>query len=246
MIISRRKCEIAGGSPRQSEEISAAYDAWSRLRNDVPPDKVRQHIWIDGAWSFEDAFREMAAEGLIDIQRVGIAGFSRGSQMVNVSLTQTRLYRAASGGDGSYLEPSLYPNLAHSYQAIYGGSPYGSAARAYREFAPSLNADKACTPLLQQIVRPRDGAIDLHEAFRVHAIPSQLTLYPGETSVSEESHVFYIPSNRRFAQLENLAWFNYWLKDQRNPDMVFPERLATWDKMASEVGRPRCEPGLVK
>lgn len=233
-------------SPRQSKDISAAYDAWSRLRNDVPPATVRQHIWMDGAWSFEDAVRELAADGLIDINRVGIAGFSRGSQMVNVSLTQTQLYRAASGGDGSYLEPSLYPDLAHSYQAIYGGPPYGSAAGAYREFAPSLNADKACTPLLQQIVRPRGGAIDLHEAFRAEAIPSQLTLYPGETATSEESHVFYIPSNRRLAQLENLAWFNYWLRDRRDPDMVFPERLATWDKMAKEAGRPQCEASPIK
>lgn len=233
-------------SPRQSKDISAAYDAWSRQRNEIPPAMVRQHIWIDGAWSFEDAVRELASDGLINIQRVGIAGFSRGSQMVNIALTQSQLYRAASGGDGSYLEPSLYPDLAHSYQAIYGGPPYGSAASAYREFAPSLNADKACTPLLQQIVRPRGGAIDLHEAFRAQSIPSQLTLYPGETATSEESHVFYIPSNRRLAQLENLAWFNYWLKDQRDPNMVFPERLATWDKMASEAGRTPCKPELIK
>lgn len=67
-----------------------------------------------------------------------------------------------------------------------------------------------------------------------------MTLYPGETAASDETHIFHIPSNRIRAQRENLAWFDYWLHGKRDPAMPFPERLAIWDAMSDEPGRPVC------
>lgn len=225
---------------RQNEKLWAAYQAWMRGGGPPGPEEVQRLIWLNGVYSFEDAVKEMAAEGVVDAGRVGIAGFSRGSQMVNVALTQSHMFRAASGGDGSFLEPSGYSISPQSYKAIFGGSPFGDHIEQYRRFSPSLNGEKACAALLQQLAQPHGGAIDLHEALRAHHVPSQLTLYPGETAASDETHIFHIPSNRLRAQRENLAWFDYWLLGKRDPTMPFPERLARWNAMADDPGRPDC------
>lgn len=225
---------------RQSAELHAAYEAWMRGEGPPEPAEVQRLVWLNGVYSFEDAVKEMVAEGLVDPERVGIAGYSRGSQMVNVTLTNSTMFRAASGGDGSFLYPLGYANSQASYTAIYGGSPFGENIENYRRFSPALNGDKACGALLQQVVVPRGGAIDIHAALRDHHVPAQLTLYPGESAASNETHVFHIPSNRLRAQRENIAWFDYWLLGKRDPAMIFPERLANWDKMAASSRRPTC------
>lgn len=228
--------------PRQDVTLWSAYEAWSRGSGPPGPEEVQRLIWVNGVYSFEDAVKELSAEGIIDPERVGIGGFSRGSQMVNVTLTHSRIFRAASGGDGSFLEPSGHTISPQSYKAIFGGPPFGEHIERYRRFSPSLNGDKACGALLQQIAQPRGGTIDVHEALRTHHVPAQLTLYPGENAASDETHVFHIPSNRLRAQRENIAWFDYWLLGRRDPAMPFSERLSIWDAMATDPDRPVCGP----
>ncbi len=219
-------------SPRQKSELWAAYDAWTLDKGPPSPEEVQRLIWVNGVYSFEDAVREMGNEGLVDLDRIGIAGFSRGSQMVNVALTHSKMFRAASGGDGSFLDPYSYPNPMLGYNAIFGGSPFGEHIDQYRSFSPSLNAEKVCAPLLQQMASPMGGALNLYTALRQHSVPAQITYYPGESSASDETHVFHIPSNRLLAMRENLAWFDYWLLGRRDVGAPFPGRLALWDQMA--------------
>src|SRR3546814_19131769 len=66
----------------------------------------------------EDAIAELASEGIVDPDRIGIAGYSRGSQMVNVAMTQSEMFRAASSGDGNYLEPASYSDPKDGYHAV--------------------------------------------------------------------------------------------------------------------------------
>src|SRR3546814_9503937 len=49
---------------------------------------MRQLIWLNGVASYEDAVMELVGTGVIDQARVGIAGYSRGSQMVNVTRSE--------------------------------------------------------------------------------------------------------------------------------------------------------------
>ncbi|WP_152998590.1 prolyl oligopeptidase family serine peptidase [Sphingopyxis sp. H115] len=226
-------------SPHQSAELRAAYSAWSRGSGPPAPETVRRLIWLEGVHSLVDAISELAAEGLIDPARVGIAGYSRGAQMVNVAITQTQIFSAASSGDGGFLEPSGYAGWPASYDPVYGGSPISEHFEQYRRFAPSLNAIKVCTPVLQQVAAASPSQAELFEALRAANVPTQLTYYPGASPASDETHIFHIPSNRMLAMRENLAWFEYWLRGRRDADAPFPERLAMWDRMA-EHGKPRC------
>src|SRR3546814_19619196 len=85
--------------------------------------------------------------------------------------------------------------------------------------APSLRADSACAPVLQQMASPFAGAIDFYAALREAKVPAQISLYPGETTATDETHLFHIPSNRLRAMQENLAWFDFWLRDRRDRDL---------------------------
>lgn len=227
-------------SSRQNTDIRAAYDAWINETRNLPPETLRQLIWLNGVASYEDAVKELVDAGVIDAARVGIAGYSRGSQMVNVTMTNSHVFRAASSGDGGYLEPAFYADVAGSYDAVFGGPPTDPAALVhYRRLSPSLRAAEVCGAILQQVAAPYIPSIDFHTALRKAGVPAQLSLYPGEGAASDETHIFHIPSNRVGAMQENIAWFDYWLLGKRDPGSPFADRYALWDKMGAAA--PRCD-----
>lgn len=202
-------------SPRQNADLWNAHMEWTSGPGALGPAKLRKLIWLNGVYSFEDAIAELTREAIVDPDRVGIAGYSRGSQMVNVAMTQSALFRAASSGDGAYLEPASYAEAKESYRAVFGGPPSGIHLDAYRRLSPSLRVHKVCGPVLQQMASPFAGAIDFYTALREAKVPAQISLYPGETPATDETHLFHIPSNRLRAMRENLAWFDFWLQGRR-------------------------------
>lgn len=221
-------------SARQQAQLWNAYMEWSAGPGTLGPAKLRELIWFNGVYSFEDTIAELASEGIVDPDRIGIAGYSRGSQMVNVAMTQSEIFHAASSGDGNYLEPASYSDPKDGYHAIFGGPPSGQHLDAYRQLSPSLRADKACGPILQQMASPFAGAIDFYAALREAKVPAQISLYPGETTATDETHLFHIPSNRMRAMRENLAWFDFWLRDRRDPELDDGDALDRWAKMAAQ------------
>src|SRR3546814_7976462 len=96
------------------------------------------------------------------------------------------MFRAASSGDGGFLEPAGYASSGDSYNPVYGGSPLSDHIVQYRRFAPSLNAAKVCTPVLQQVASASPSQAQLFEALRSERVPTQLSYYPGSSSRSEE------------------------------------------------------------
>jgi hypothetical protein len=91
--------------------------------------------------------------------------------------------------------------------------------------------------VLQQIAEPHESAIDFHQALRAAQIPSEISLYPGESWASDETHFFHLPSNQLGAMAENLEWFDYWLRDL--PPSAGPDgaRRARWEAM--RLARPK-------
>src|SRR3546814_1337791 len=76
------------------------------------------------------------------------------------------MFRGASSGDGGFLEPAGYASSGDSYNPVYGGSPLSDHIVQYRRFAPSLNAAKVCTPVLQQVASASPSQAQLFEALR--------------------------------------------------------------------------------
>lgn len=228
-------------TPSQSETLSAAYAQWGSGHGSMTPAQLQRLLWLNGVYSFESAIDDMVASGVIDPDHVGIAGYSRGSQMVNVAMTQSTSFRAASSGDGSYLEPIAYswPWVSRSYDEIFGGSPYGPAIVHYRELSPSLRASHVHGAILQQLATPLAGAMAFYRALRAASVPAAVTYYPGANAASDETHIFHVPTNRLTAMRENLAWFDFWLRGKRTRQMPFPDRYALWAEMAADQSKSR-------
>jgi hypothetical protein len=70
-------------------------------------------------------------------------------------------------------------------------------------------------------------------------VPAQLTLYPGESLASDETHFFHIPANQRAAMMENLAWFDFWLKGAVSSTESDDGQLARWMAMKMPDGEGR-------
>lgn len=222
-------------SARQQAELWNAYMEWSGGPSVLGPARLRELIWLNGVYSFEDMIHELVGKGIIDRERIGIAGYSRGSQMVNVVVTQSTIFGAASSGDGNYLEPASYADPKEGYHAIFGGPPSGRYLASYRQLSPSLRAEKVCAPVLQQMASPFAGAIDFYTALRDAEVPAQISLYPGEDIATDETHLFHIPSNRLRAMRENIAWFDFWLRGRRDPNMAPFSTYDRWSTMAAQL-----------
>jgi len=221
-------------SPRLNPDLMAGYAQWRSGKGPLSPAKVQDSAWIDVVHMLEDVVSQLVSDGLVDRSRVGIAGYSRGSQITNVAVTQSSLFRAASSGDGSFLEPSAWSQVMRSYTAIFGGPPAEPFLKNYRRLSPSLRADHVCAAVLQQMATPLAGAIDFHMSLRAARVPSQISLYPGETTATDETHLFHIPSNRLAAMRENLAWFDFWLRDVEQTDGSSAGRTGHWIGMARD------------
>lgn len=219
-------------SPTQSETLAMAASAWSNCGKGVGPERVQNLMWLNGVASYEAVVQDLASEGVVDPDRVGVAGYSRGSQMVNVAMTNSRLFRAASSGDGGYLEPAAWRYNRCSYAGVFGGRP-GTAFTdpLYRRLTPSYRAAEASGAILQQMAEPRPGAVDFHQSLREAGVPAQITLFPGNSEASDETHLFHIPTNRAAAMRENLCWFDFWLKDVSGSSVDCP-RIDDWNAMA--------------
>ncbi|WP_162792226.1 S9 family peptidase [Novosphingobium sp. P6W] len=198
--------------PAQSEQLQGALRSWTTCDGRVAPAEIQRLVWLNTVESYRSLVKQLDDEGLIDPAKLGIAGYSAGSQMVNVAVTQTSLFRAASSGDGGYLEPAAWRYQQCTYRAIYGGAPGDARARGnYTALVPSYRAAPGQAAVLQQMAEPRSGAVEFHEALIAAGVPAQISLYPGETPASDETHLFHIPSNRLAALQENVDWFDRWL-----------------------------------
>lgn len=212
----------------QDEKMAAATQKWRTGEGDVSPAEMRRLLFLNTMYSMEDAITELAKQGVVDISRVGIAGYSRGSQIVNVAMTQSKMFRAASSGDGAFLEPSTYLQSPRAYDAIFGGSPFGPDLENYQALSPSLRASQMCGAILFQQAIPYDAAIELYSALRTSGAAVQMSHYPGQDPLSDETHIFHVPSNRMLAMRENLAWFDFWLLGKTSVDAPFPARIDHW------------------
>jgi dienelactone hydrolase len=102
--------------------------------------------------AFESAARKLIDAGLVDAERVAIAGFSRNGYYVEYALTHSSFpYAAAVAADNwdpSYVAQTLL-DYANGGIDMHGEAPFGTALQAWIEKAPGFGADRVRTPLLK-------------------------------------------------------------------------------------------------
>jgi dipeptidyl aminopeptidase/acylaminoacyl peptidase len=224
---------LSVNDPWITDKTRAAADAFRTGRPKVAVDKQQFEEAFDAVASMVAALRYAIDEGIADSTATGICGYSRGAEMVEYVMTQTKAFKAASEGDAGGWDDNLYWSYGTRqykalYKVMYGGSPIDSAAlQYYRRLSPSFRASQFAGPLLQQFAgATAQWALELHTYLEDANIPTELAYYPNE------SHIFWQPQHRASAMRRNVEWFDYWLRHRRDPNPVDPAQYERWDEMA--------------
>lgn len=140
--------------------------------------------------SMETAVKSLIKEGIADPIRVGIMGGSFGAFLVEMAITQTDLFRAASAGEGGLNNAGQYwvtgsAGMQHYLDAFFGGPSFGDAYVNFRKIAPALNAEKMNVPLLREYGTDVGvQSLEFHMALRRLGKPVEQIIYPGRRTSS--------------------------------------------------------------
>jgi dipeptidyl aminopeptidase/acylaminoacyl peptidase len=216
-----------------AQELGAAGIVVLQVQ-DCPPTNNPQEGPCNVA-SYEGAVRRLAADGLVDPDRVGIVGFSRSCYYVLEALTTSELhYKAASITDGvdegyySYLTFIGNDNRGTAdSDAVIGAPPIGEGLQLWLKRSPEFNMDKVAAPL-QVVASSRFNLLVMwgsYAALRIRNKPVDLIMLRGGT------HIMRNPAERLASQMGTIDWMRYWLQNYEDPDPTKAKQYARWREL---------------
>jgi dipeptidyl aminopeptidase/acylaminoacyl peptidase len=208
------------------------------------PTRIMQFAQIDNPLAtLEAAVAWAVGKGIADPHRIGIAGYSRGAELVEYALSQTDLFAVGIAGDAGGFNPGGYwaqgwAPFRVMFRQLYGGSPYDAAANnAYQRYSPAHRARLFSGPYLQLFSQASAPlAMELHSLLRDAAIPTDLIVFP------EESHVFWNPMHRAAAMNHSIDWLDYWFLGRASRTITDAASYARWDRMKRDWSRSQRKP----
>jgi hypothetical protein len=191
--------------------------------------------------AYESAIDYLDRKGLIDRNRVGIAGFSRTFWYITYTLTHSKHHFAvaaiADGVDYSYFQYMAFSNaligLAGADEQMFGGPPYGKSMSQWLKRSPAFRMDKIETPLRIQTLYPTSLLSDWHWYSGLSRLgkPVEMIYIP------EGTHILEKPWERMTSQQGNVDWFCFWLKGEEDPDPAKAEQYKRWRELRSLQGQ---------
>ncbi len=155
----------------------------------------------------------LIAEGIADVDRMGVLGWSAGGHWSNWILTHTDRFKAISSGAGTSNWISMYAqsDVQRNRQFYLGNKlPYDDF-EAYWNQSPLKYIKNATTPTMIHVVEgdprvPSPQSIELHMALKRLGVPTELFLYPGNT------HGIPDPRNQLVKSVSEMAWMDYYVR----------------------------------
>jgi dipeptidyl aminopeptidase/acylaminoacyl peptidase len=185
---------------------------------------------------YEAAVKQLASDGLVDPERIGIVGFSRTCFYVMETLTTSSLHiKAASITDGvmeDYFQYMLlvFPNEADS---MIGARPFGAGLQEWLKRSPGFNLDKITAPLL--VVGEGPGSLltmwEPYAGLRYLNKPVDLVM------LNTTEHVLTNPAVRMASQGGTVDWFRFWLQSYEDPDPAKAQQYRRWRELRILQGK---------
>lgn len=184
------------------------------------------------AETLERAVEFVNTLGCLDLDRLGIIGFSRTGLYVHYLLTRSRLHFGAAviadGSDGGYSQYLQFLN-AHQYtasdsEALNGGMPFGKGLLYWLRRSPEFLLDMVDTPVMLQVSSPQilptmwAPFVGLRRLDR----PVELLYFP------TGSHIMEKPWDRLASQGSSVDWFAFWLKGEEDPNPSKTDEYKRW------------------
>jgi hypothetical protein len=183
---------------------------------------------IDGAIDYLDT------GGLIDINSIGLLGFSRTCWWVKYVLVNSHHhFRAASvtdGADGGYFQYVAVANQSWSRasnEGINGGDPWEGGIESWLRRAPGFAVGKVNTPLRIVAVNPSSA---LYE-WEWFAAMKRLDRPVEMVVLRDGVHILQKPWDRMISQQGTVDWFCFWLKKEEDADPAKVDQYLRWRQM---------------
>lgn len=215
----------------------------------------------DATAAFADGVRgaidALAADGIVDRDRVGIMGWSgTGQYVLNLVTFSAAPIRAASLLDG---DANTLFSMTITYGAKDGiqagkeraneGSPYGESLARWTRNDPSLHTDCISAAMRIETYGP-----EVHNNWDVYALlrrqyrPAELVVIP------RGSHALARPSERMISLQGNVDWYRFWLNNEQRSELVLAketpatlnEQYARWRQMEGFKRVADAKPGCVR
>lgn len=154
----------------------------------------------------------LVAAGIVDENRMGLAGWSYGGISTNYTIATDNRFKAAVSGAGSSLQLSLYGSDQYITQYEKElGAPWKNKDKWLALSYPFFKADKIKTPTLFMASQsdfnvPVIGSEQMYQAFKSLNIPTGLIIYP------HQNHGISVPSYLKDRFQRHIDWFDKYLK----------------------------------
>jgi dipeptidyl aminopeptidase/acylaminoacyl peptidase len=181
--------------------------------------------------AYEGAAKQLASEGFVDPDEIGIIGFSRSCFYVMETLTMSSLHiKAAAVTDGlmgGYSEYLFFDSGPRVYGSLFGAQPFGEGLSQWLKRAPGFNLDKVTAPLLVAGAG-RQSLLYMWESYaalRYQHKPVELVI------LDTHEHPSLNPAVRMASQGGSVDWFRFWLQGYENPDPAKAEQYRRWETL---------------
>jgi dipeptidyl aminopeptidase/acylaminoacyl peptidase len=218
-------------------DMPEAWDLMARTENAVD---VARQTWNGDRFelsatlsALEAALGMLHAKGIVDPERVGIAGLSTAASQINYALVKSQRFRAAIMSQPPWSGSTYFLSTSGSeYRSVLGDLGLGAAGSGKdsltRELDLAPNASKVSTPLL---INASDAeylpALETMVALAEAGKPIELWVYP------DEYHIKWHPRHRWQIYERNLDWFSFWLQDIERQQTDQPDQYVRWRQMRS-------------
>ena len=193
--------------------------------------------WGEGPDRDRDALASVSAlvdllehRGWIDPARVGMGGFSMGSEATMWVAMNSRMLAAAAVVSAQY-EPTDYwmeamrgSHIPQEMKEFQQAGPPDQDPERWKTISPALNTDRITAPLLMQMSEQEfRGGMELFSRLSNTTTPVEMYAFP------DEAHIKIQPRHQFTVYRRNLDWFRYWLQNHVDPDPTLATEYRRWD-----------------
>ncbi|MBX9689659.1 MAG: hypothetical protein K2X27_23310 [Candidatus Obscuribacterales bacterium] len=204
---------------------------------ELSPDEIEK----DGRSGYVAAIEQLAADGLIAADNVGIIGFSRtGLYVLDCLINAPKYFKAASMAEANsnslwyYYSgtDSLEDGRADGVSSCIGSQPFAEGLKSWLERSPGFQTEKISAPILFEEHAPWAmlASWDIYAALRRQKKPVEL-LY-----MRNGEHVLSKPVQRFVSQETNADWYDFWLNGHEDPDPKKARQYERWRSLRKPQG----------
>jgi len=176
---------------------------------------------------FESGAKQLAADGIVDLERVGYIGFSHSCWFGMEWLANGSFpLKASLLADGIMVDYLQFALFGIDFQDYYDAKPVGDGLETWVRRSPGFHLDRVTAPLL--IAVEKDSAIEMWQPYNVLRYlkkPVELEL------MNTDEHVITNPVEHMASQTLSLDWFRFWLQGYEDPDPAKAEQYKRWHEL---------------